>query len=92
MWLSSRNLRVKGSRKLLPRFVGPLKVISRVGPSAYRLDMGSGIFKDVHPVFHVSLLREYVSNGLHEAPPPVILEGEEEFEVEKIYGHRRYRG
>ena len=81
VWLSSRKLRLKGSTKLLPRYVGPLKIILHVGPAAYRLDVGTGLLKDIHPVFHVSLLRAHDSNGLLEAPPPVFLEGEEEYEV-----------
>ena len=71
-----RNLRLKGYKKLLPHFVSPFKVISYVGPTVYRLELGQGILKDVNPVFHVSLLHEYESNGLNQPPPPVILEGE----------------
>ena len=44
----------------------------------------------IHPVFHVSLLRPYRSDGRRQPPPPVLtLEGEEEFEVERILDHRK---
>ena len=46
----------------------------------------------MHPVFHVSLLREYTDNGLHQVPPPIQVDGEEEWEIEAIVGHRTFRG
>jgi hypothetical protein len=86
--LSTRNLSFKGPgcRKLLPRWVGPFKVAARVGPVAYRLDLLPTM--RIHPVFHVSLLRPYVSDGRVQPPPVATLEGEEEFEVERILDHR----
>jgi hypothetical protein len=46
----------------------------------------------LHPVFHVSLLKPHVEDPIHPAPTPPdpILndEGEEEFYVEEIVGHR----
>lgn len=88
--LSTANLRLKtGSRKLLPRFIGPFTVKEVINPVAYKLDLPHAL--KVHDVFHVSLLRPY-----HEAPdyrfraPPLpeIIEGELEYEVEAILGHR----
>ena len=35
--LSTENLRLQGSRKLLPRFVGPFLITKVVGKHAYRL-------------------------------------------------------
>ena len=51
--LSSKTLHLAGTRKLWARFVGPFRVLERVGKTAYRLDL-RGRFKDVHNVFHVS--------------------------------------
>ena len=88
--LSTANLRLKtGSRKLLPRFIGPFTVKEVINLVAYKLDLPHAL--KVHDVFHVSLLRPY-----HEAPdyrfraPPLpeIFEGELEYEVEAILGHR----
>ena len=43
----------------------------------------------MHPVFHVSRLAEYRTDGWCQPPPPPIeLEGELEYEVEKILDKR----
>jgi hypothetical protein len=42
--------------KLSPRFVGPFKIIERIGPVAYKLELPQEL-ELVHPVFHVSNLR-----------------------------------
>ena len=46
-----------------------------------------------HSVFHLSLLKEYVAGGDgHEAPKPIIIENEAEWEVEGILCHKNKRG
>ena len=82
-------MNLKHSPKLKPRFLGPFRVVARVGPSAYKLQM-QGRFKTVHPVFHISLLKPHVAGGSAQPPPmPVEAAEEEEYEVEKILQHRR---
>ena len=86
--LSSRYLNLPGSRKFRQHWVGPFRVLARIGETAYRLDM-SGRFARVHPVFHVSLLRPHSAGGSTPAPPePVEVDGALEYEVEAILGHR----
>ncbi|WVZ70393.1 LOW QUALITY PROTEIN: hypothetical protein U9M48_019064 [Paspalum notatum var. saurae] len=46
---------VKG--KLAPRYVGPFKITSKVGPVAYRLELPPHLAA-VHDVFHVSQLKK----------------------------------
>ena len=36
---STNNLKLPGIRKLPPRWVGPFKVLQRVGAAAYKLDL-----------------------------------------------------
>ena len=54
--LSTSNMRLRGSRKLLPRFAGPFQVVARVGTQAYKLRLPEDW--NIHPTFHVSLLRQ----------------------------------
>ena len=51
--LSSKILYLAGTRKLWVRFVGPFRVLERVGEIAYRLDL-RGRFKDIHNIFYIS--------------------------------------
>ena len=87
--LSSRNLAIEGLRKLAQRWLGPFEVTERIGGTAYRLCL-TGRFEALHPVFHVSLLRPWTGH-LPQLPPPVLVEGEPEWEVEQIVGHRETR-
>ena len=48
----------KGS-KLAPHFVGPFKILERIGPIAYRLALPPNLAR-IHDVFHVSVLRQYI--------------------------------
>ena len=88
--LSTKYLNIKRaetSRKLLPKWVGPFEVVRAVGPVAYELKMYPGW--RVHPVFHVSLLEPYRSDGrVQPPPPPIVVEGFLEYEVETILTHR----
>lgn len=88
--LSTKNMTLKHaekSRKLLPRWVGPFKIVHKVGSLAYELEMNPGW--RIHPVFHISLLEPYRSDGRTQPPPPPLnLEGHLEYEVESILDHR----
>ena len=52
MLLSSKTLHLAGTRKLRARFVGPFRVVERIGKTAYRLDL-RGRFKVVYNVFYI---------------------------------------
>jgi hypothetical protein len=88
--LSTKYLNIKHGKtncKLLPKWIGPFKVVSKVGPVSYNLEMNPGW--RVHPVFHVSLLKPYKSDGrIRPPPPPIEMEGALEYEVETILKHR----
>nr|GFC32596.1 putative nucleotidyltransferase, ribonuclease H [Tanacetum cinerariifolium] len=53
---------IKG--KLSPRFIGPFKILDRVGEVSYRLALPPQL-SHVHNVFYVSLLRGYKYHPLH---------------------------
>ena len=76
MLLSTRNLHLAAVRRLRQWFVGPFKVLQRVGKTAYKLDL-QGRFTGAHNVFHVSQLKPHLPEGTpEELPPPVEVEGE----------------
>ncbi|KAJ9534660.1 hypothetical protein QJQ45_002928 [Haematococcus lacustris] len=90
--LSTKNLRLKPgkAKKLLPRFIGPFKVLEHVGPVAVRLDLPPAMAR-MHPVFHVALLRPYTSEHPHLPPPVDWLDEAPLYEVEKLLAHRGVR-
>ncbi|KAJ9518314.1 hypothetical protein QJQ45_010218 [Haematococcus lacustris] len=90
--LSTKNLRLKPgkARKLLPRFVGPFKVLHIVNNVAVKLDLPPAMSR-LHPVFHVSLLRKYTSDFPHLPPPADWLDETPLYEVEKLLDHRAVR-
>ena len=51
-------------RKLSPRFIGPFKILKRVGTVAYRLALSPSM-SSVHEVFHVSMLQKYTPDPAH---------------------------
>jgi hypothetical protein len=60
------NISIKFGKgaKLSPRFVGPFKFVEKKGPMAYRLALHDSL-RHMQDVFHVSILRHYVSDPTH---------------------------
>jgi len=95
VWVDGRNWRSeRPSRKLENKHHGPYRVIRTIGTHAYELDVPATIQK--HQTFPVSLLHAAADDPLpgQVVPPPlpVIVEGEEEWEVVEILDSRRMRG
>lgn len=97
VWLDASNLAgPKPSKKLDDKRYGPFEIVKIISPTAMRLKLP--VQWRVHPVFHVSKLRPAVINrdlhpDPHTRPPPDLINGEEQFEVEKIMDSRlRGRG
>jgi len=95
--LSTKDLKwqMKGRRseKMTECFVGPYKIKGIISSNAVELELPKSI--KIHPVVNVSRIQLYKPQveGQKKIPPkPVIIEGEEEFEVEKILNKRIVRG
>ena len=95
--LSTKELKwhMKGRRleKLTEQFIGPYKVKSVISVNAVELQLLPTIY--IHPVVNVSKLQLYklqVEGQRAKKPAPVIIEGEEEYKVEKILNKRRIWG
>jgi hypothetical protein len=93
VWLEGTNLNLPYStRKMSPKRYGPFNVAAVISPIAYQLKLPT--HWKVHLVFHASLLTPYKEMEQHGPNflklPPEIIEGEPEWEVEKIISDRTY--
>ena len=91
VWLEAKNLNVGGEYcKLQSLQEGPFVIEQVMGPLTYKLRLPRQW--KIHPVFHASLLSPYKQNETHgpsfSTPPPDMVKGEEEYEVEAIVGHK----
>jgi len=94
VWLDSKNLPLSyGTIKLAPRHYGPFRITKVISPVTYRLELPAQW--NIHPVFHASLLTPYIETDSHRPnflrPPPDLIKGENEYEVETIRKHRYFR-
>ena len=95
--LSMKDLKwqMKGRRleKLTECFVGPYKVKGIISSNMIELELPKSI--KIHPIVNISRVQLYkpqVEEQKKIPPKPVIIEGEEEFKVEKILNKRTIRG
>jgi hypothetical protein len=97
VFLDASDIRTtRPSRKLAHRRLGPYRVERRVGTHAYRLCLPPSLGR-LHPVFPTIKLSPAPADpfpGRHAPPPPPpeLVDGYEEYEVEKILDSRMYRG
>jgi hypothetical protein len=93
VWLNLRNVRTQRPSKKLDWLHAKYEVLEVPTPHTVRLNVPTGI----HPVFHVELVRPASTDPLpsqvvdDSEPPPVIVDGELEYEVEAILDVRRRR-
>jgi len=95
--LSTKDLKYqmvgRRTEKLTEGFVGPYRIKEIISSNAVKLELPSIV--KIHPVVNISRVRRYVGQvegQRKEQPAPVIIEGEEEWEVERILNKRKVRG
>ena len=93
VWLEGRHLCTnQPTTKLAPRHHGPSSIVQVMSPVNYRLQLP--MQWSIHDVFHTDLLTPYCKTPIHGAnyqrPPPDLVDGVEEFKVEKVLDSRRY--
>src|SRR6266478_3464980 len=93
VWLDASHLKLPHQKaKLTPKRLGPFKITKEISPVAYQLALPANW--RIHNMFHASLLNPYHETTAHgpnfTRPPPDLIEGEEEFEVERIVTHRLF--
>ena len=83
------------SKKLSHRYLGPFPIVRPVGSHAYRLRLPRSMSR-LHPVFHVVKLlpvpEDPIGRKARPPPPPTIVDGEQEYDVEEVLDSRIFRG
>ena len=93
VWLDAKNLKTVQPTKFSPLREGPFPISEVLGKWTYRLTLPHQW--KIHDVFHASLLTPYKETEVHGPnytnPPPDLVDGNEEYEVETILAHRQHR-
>jgi hypothetical protein len=94
VWLDARNISTtRPSQKLDWKRIGLYEVVEVISPRAFRITLPHQLH--IHNVQPISRLEKTADNPLplqqHEPPPPDIVEGEEEYEVERIEDSRIFQ-
>lgn len=87
-YVVAENIRTtRPTPKFSERYLGPFTVLEQVGPLSYRIELPD-YMRLIHPVFHVSQIEPYVPstipNRTQPPPPPIEIDGEEEYEVAEV--------
>ena len=93
VWLENKNIQSnQSSKKLDNKRYGPFRITKDIGLEAFQLELLEGWM--IHNVFNKDLLTQCVEpkfKGQHKepAPPPTIINEEEEYKVEEVWKHRK---
>jgi hypothetical protein len=78
-------------KKIRPKRQGPFPIEKVLGPVTYKLKLPTGW--KIHPIFHsvhLTPFKETPQYGpVRISPPPDLIDGEEEYEVDHIVKHRK---
>jgi hypothetical protein len=93
VWLEGRHIKThQPMAKLAAKRHGPFKVTRVLSPLNYQLELPAQW--KIHDVFHADLLTPYRETDFHgrnyERPPPDLINGEEEYEIERVVDLQRH--
>jgi hypothetical protein len=94
VWLDARNISTTWpSKKLDWKRIGPYEIVEVISPWAFRIKLPHQL--RIHDVQPISCLEKTADNPLplqqHNPPPPVVVNGKEEYEVELVEDSRIFR-
>ena len=92
VWLESKHLKLQHKcKKIAPKWEGPFEISKAPGLLTYWLKLPKQW--KIHSIFHTTLLSPYKENKTHGPnylkPPPDLINGHQEYEVEAINAHQR---
>ena len=82
--LNAKHLQRIGTKKLQSKKVGPYTVKWKINETTYELNLPEHM--NIWPIFNKSLLTPYKEDPKHqqEEEGPILIDGQEEYEVEKV--------
>jgi hypothetical protein len=94
VWLNRKNIKTtRPLQKLDYKKYGPFEVIKEINENAFQLKLPPALSR-IHDVFHVSLLEIAKDDPFPQRnippEPPIIIDGENEYEVDQILDSRRF--
>ena len=93
MLLLTRNLKLHGLHKFRDQFVGPFVITEHIGEMAYWFDLLlHDALRGIQNDFHMSLLHDWQSNGVHADVPSTEIDREAEYKVGETKGYHVRNG
>jgi len=91
VWLLPHNIKTtRRSKKMDYKKMGPFKILAKIRTTAYKLALPPSMA--IHNTLDISLLEPYQDNRfpsqIKEPPPPIQIEGEDEYELDEIIDPR----
>ncbi|KAJ3482856.1 hypothetical protein NLI96_g6704 [Meripilus lineatus] len=97
VYVSTKNMSLpRGlARKLIPKFIGPYKILVDYGNNSYQIELSANLKRrGIHNVFHSSLLRSHEPNddrlfpGRHDSQVTELEDQEEEWMIDRVLSHK----